>query len=142
MLLPDCCYTQCFRYCPVLFVRYARRVIATVAPAEARSCFALVLLAVTLGRLLLLVAIAAPVLVLLEAVVLSPLTVDCLRGAEFLIGLEPDTSRLLTVDTCLKLVTGGSGRGLLPLDGVVIVLLRLIGDSVLELNRAVGTDDF
>jgi hypothetical protein len=89
-----------------------------------------------------LVAIAAPVLVLLEAVVLSPLTVDCLRGAEFLIGLEPDTSRLLTVDTCLKLVTGGSGRGLLPLDGVVIVLLRLIGDSVLELNRAVGTDDF
>ncbi len=121
---------------------YARRVIAIVAPAEARSCFALVLLAVTLGRLLLLAAIAAPVLVLLEAVEFSPLTVDCRRGAEFLIGLEPDTSRLLTLDACLKLVTGGSGRGLLPLEGVVIVLLRLMGDSVLEFNRAVGTDDF
>ena len=93
-----------------------------VAPAEARSCLALVLLAATLGRLLLLAAIAAPVLVLLEAVELSPLTVDCLRGAEFLIGLEPDTSRLLTLDACLKLVMGGSGRGLLPLDGVVMVL--------------------
>jgi hypothetical protein len=101
---------------------YVRRVIATVAPTEARSCLALVLLAATLGRLLLLAAIVAPVLVLLEAVVLNPLTVDCLRGAGFLIGLEPDISRLLTLDACLKLVTGGSGRGLLPLDGAVMVL--------------------
>jgi hypothetical protein len=82
------------------------------------------------------------VLVLLEAVELSPLTVDCLRGAEFFIGLDPDTSRLLTLDACLKLVTGGSGRGRLPLEGVVMVLLRLIGESVLEFNRDVGTDDF
>jgi hypothetical protein len=87
-------------------------------------------------------AIAAPVLVRFEAVELKPFTVDCLRGAEFLTGLEPDTSLLLTLDTCLKLVTGGSGRGLLPADGVVMVLWRLMGDSVLEFNRAVGTDDF
>ncbi len=131
-------YTQ---YVCVHLYHYALRVIATVAPAEARSWRALELLVATLGRLLLFVATAAPVLVRLVAVEMRPFTVDCLRGAEFLMGLEPDTSLDLTAVECLKLVTGGSGRGLL-VEGVVMVLLRLIGDSVLAVMRAVGTDDF
>ena len=134
------CVPNIFR---VWLVHYARRVIATVAPAEAKSCRALALLVVTLGRLLLLGVVAAPiVLVRLLAVEASPLTVDCLRCAVFLMGLEPDTSLLLIPVACLKLVTGGSGRGLEPAEGVVMVLCRLIGESVRAVNRAVGTDDF
>ena len=104
-------------------VHYDRRLMAAAAPAEARSCFELVLLAVTLGRLLLLFpAIAAPVLVRLDAVEPGPLMADCLRGTEGLLGLLPDTSLLFKFAGFLKLVAGGSGRGLLPVNVVVMVL--------------------
>jgi hypothetical protein len=109
---------KCVLYSPLY---YARRVIAAVAPAEARSCRALALLVVTLGRLLLFWAFAATALVRLLAVEPSPLTVDCLRGAAFLIGLEPDTSLLLIPVACLKLVIGGSGKGLELVDGAATV---------------------
>lgn len=138
-------YTQCvyLRLCfREFWVHYPRRVIAAVAPAEARSCLALALLPVTLGKLLMLAAIAAPVLVRFVAVELSPLTVDCLRGAGGLLGLLPDTSRLLMDAGFLKLVTGGSGSGLLPVDDVATVLCRFIGDSFRAIIRAVGTADF
>jgi len=118
---------------------HARRLIAAVAPAEARSCRALTLL-VTRGRLLLFDASAGPVLVrLLPVELLSPLMTDWRRGAVLLLGL---VSRVLTAVPFLKLVAGGSGRGLGPTDGVVMVLCRLIGESFRAGILAVGTDDF
>ena len=123
-----------------LFVPHYFLAIATVAPAEAKSCFALTFL-VTRGRPLLPGTRTAPVLVRLlpAATVAPPFTVDCLRGGAALLGLELDASRGLIAMPFLKLVAGGSGSGRLLMEGVVIVLCRLIGDSFRAIIRAAGT---
>jgi hypothetical protein len=113
---------------------HARRPIAAVAPAEAISCLALTLL-VTLGKPLVPCPIGAPgpvLMRLLPVVVLKPLIFEVRRAVTggFLIGLVPAASRVLTAVPFLKLVTGGSGRGLLVLDGVAMVRCLLVGDSV------------
>jgi len=143
--------TECRLWFPYVHTRRVMEPMAAVAPAEAISCLALTLL-VTLGKLLFPVAMAGPVAVVVPAPVLMrlllvevcmPLTVDCLRGAALLLGLTAVASFDLTANPFLKLVAGGSGRGLFA-DGVVIVLNRLIGDSFREVvgTRAVGTADF
>lgn len=96
---------------------------AAEAPADAISCRALTLRVVTRGRPLLPPAITAPVLVrLLPVVVPNPPTVDCLRGAELLFGLGPAGSLVLSPVPLRKAVAGGSGNGLIPPDGVEMVL--------------------
>jgi hypothetical protein len=59
---------------------------------------------------------------LLPVVLFKPLIFEVLRAATggFLIGLTPATSRVLTAVPFLKLVAGGSGRGLLLVDGVAM----------------------
>jgi len=108
------------------FISVHLRLIAAVAPAEAKSCCRpLALLGATLGRLLVPAAIAAPVLVrLLTVGLLRPLMLDVRRavevdGGRFLLGLAAEESRaLLTATPFLRLVAGGSGRGRLIAEGL------------------------
>ena len=126
-----------------------REDIAAVAPAEARSCFALTFL-VTRGRLLPPAATIAPVLVrllptelveLLKALVLEILRA-CAGLVAGLIGLDPMTSLVLTAAPFLKLVIGGSGSGRLLPEGVETVFVLLIGESFLKAVRATGMGSF
>jgi len=118
------------------------RLIAAFAPADAKSCRAL-MLRVTRGRLEALAAMPGPVLRrLLPVELLNPLTVDCRRPAAIRTGLAPLASRPLTAVPFLKLVAGGSGSGRMLADGVVMVLFLLIGDSFRGVIRTVGIDDF
>ncbi len=143
-----------------------RPFIAAVAPALAIpiSCLALTLRVVTLGNPLgppwILCPSTAPVLVLLlpapteipfmptllilRAPVPAPVLIFESGGLLGLTPLPPLTSRLRTAVPFLKLVAGGSGRGRLLAEGVVIVLCLLIGDSFLGIMRgaAIGMDDF
>jgi hypothetical protein len=107
---------------------------AAEAPAEAISCLALELL-VTLGKLLVPDPIGTPgpvLMRLLPVVLAKPLMFEVRRAVtgRFLIGLVPAASRVLTAVPFLKLVAGGSGRGLLLLAGVAIARCLFVGDSV------------
>jgi hypothetical protein len=112
---------------------HARRPMAAEAPAEAISCLALELL-VTLGKLLVPDPIGTPgpvLMRLLPVVLAKPLMFEVRRAVTggFLIGLVPAASRVLTAVPFLKLVAGGSGRGLLLLAGVAIARCLFVGDS-------------
>ena len=113
---------------------HARRPIAAVAPAEAISCLALTLL-VTLGSPLAPGPVGAPgpvLMRLLPVVLFKPAIFDVRRAVVggFLIGLAPVASLGLTAVLFLKLVAGGSGRGLLEVDSVAMAWCLFVGDSV------------
>ena len=124
-------YPTCARPMPCHPSPHVRLVIATVAPADARSCRALTLRVATRGRLLFPEARIGPVLIrLVPAVaVMPPLMFDTRRvvGGGFLVGLA--SRARLTAVPFLKLVAGGSGSGLFATDGVVMVLFLFRGDS-------------
>ena len=91
-------------------------------------------------------------LLMLPVEVLRPLAFETRRaGAEAAPApTAPDTALLgLVVEfprgvmaMFLKAVTGGSGRGLLFVDGVATVLCRLIGDSLRAVIRTGAMEDF
>lgn len=107
---------------------YTRRLIATVAPAAARSCFPLALRPAARGRLLVPIGILPgpplpPLVRLFTLDVVAAVAPDALLVApeNGLCGLGP----VLAEGPTLVLVAGGSGSG----RGPETVLVRLTGDG-------------
>lgn len=116
---------------------YARRFIAAVAPAAARSCLALAERPAALGRLLEpIIKVPVPVLTRFVAAetVLAVDIFDARREPAVIIFCGLARAKLLPVLSPAP--PGGSGRGL----GVDMVLCRLIGDPSRAVIRGRGAE--